>query len=176
MRKKRKSKLTPRQRAIRDCDNALSDYVRHRDTMLVGYVDGRPKRVGVCISCGKPTNYEQMDAGHFVGRGDYLLRWDIHNVNGQCRACNRFNAQKMWPLYERNLRAKFGDDEVDRLKREAGGYAGWTVEELHELRNSLIEATETANLEVTLRLHELRNPLIELLSNIKERRNENLEH
>lgn len=140
LRKKPKSK---RSTAIKKCDKAMSEYVRHRDTHFVGYdADGEPIRQGYCISCGKLTLYNDLDAGHFVGRRDYAVRWDLHNVNGQCRSCNRFRAQEVWPQYEKNLREKWGDEEVERIKADAGSYAGWTVDEIESMAAAFAASTE----------------------------------
>lgn len=86
------SKLTKKADAI------FSHYIRLRDASY----DGEHLRwVAPCISCGKEyvVRYcddgrwrwgRQEEAGHYVGRGHYGLRYDEFNVNDQCTRCNKW--------------------------------------------------------------------------------------
>lgn len=85
-------------------DKLFSKFIRKRDA----------ENGGSCISCGKWFPYEQMDAGHFISRNCYQLRYDERNVNAQCLRCNRF-ANGEQALYARGLDAKYGKGTADRL-------------------------------------------------------------
>jgi len=61
----------------------FSAFIRHRDC---------PGGWGVCVTCGKPKPYADLDAGHFVGRRYKATKFDERNVAIQCRSCNRFNS------------------------------------------------------------------------------------
>ena len=87
-----------------------------------------------CISCGQIKPFEQMDAGHFVGRTHKATRWDELNVNGECRACNRMSADHII-YYQRNLEAKIGRDKLDMLLargRQTKKWSAWELEQLNE--------------------------------------------
>lgn len=64
----------------RRLDVVFSEYIRRRDTRE-GYC--------LCITCRKPKQYGEVDAGHFCRRGLLATRYDERNVNAQCRHCNR---------------------------------------------------------------------------------------
>jgi hypothetical protein len=65
-----------------------------------------------CISCGKPVHWKEADAGHYVNRSHLPLRWSGHNVNAQCRRCNRFDEGNN-EGYRRGLIAKIGQEAFD---------------------------------------------------------------
>lgn len=59
--------------------------------------------------------FEKLDCGHFIpGRADSVL-FNERNSHGQCVPCNRFKQGK-WIEYEKVIRAKYGQGEVERLK------------------------------------------------------------
>lgn len=41
-----------------------------------------------CFICGESLPYSEMQAGHFIKRGNSLLRFDERNVKVNCRTCN----------------------------------------------------------------------------------------
>lgn len=86
-------------------DRVFSKWIRMRDCQ-----DG----VGNCISCGKLISYEQMDAGHFIGRQHLGTRWNEKNTHGQCRSCNRFNEGNKG-MYQTTLISKYGPSILDEL-------------------------------------------------------------
>ena len=63
-------------------DKPFHEYIRRLNVNSEGY--------GTCISCGKGIHFSESDAGHFISRGKLATRWDVRNVNLQCRKCNRF--------------------------------------------------------------------------------------
>jgi len=87
-------------------DKIFSEYIRLRDSYANGY--------GRCISCGKIVHWKEADAGHFVCRKHLSLRYDEHNVNLQCRACNRFDEGNKIG-YHRRLVEKYGEGVIDLL-------------------------------------------------------------
>ena len=62
-------------------DEVFSKYIRlsHADEF---------KRVK-CFTCPNVEYWTAMDAGHYIKRGNLLLRWDERNVKPQCQICNR---------------------------------------------------------------------------------------
>jgi hypothetical protein len=86
-------------------DKIFSTFIRMRDAK-----DG----ICICISCGKRHSWKLMDAGHFVNRRYMALRYSETNCNAQCRSCNRFDEGN--PVgYMEGLKAKYGEDIIDRL-------------------------------------------------------------
>jgi hypothetical protein len=55
-----------------------------------------------------------MDAGHFMSRRFLNTRWHPVNVWPQCRDCNQTHHGRV-DIYERKLRAMFGEEAVDEL-------------------------------------------------------------
>lgn len=80
-------------------------YIRKRD-------EGLP-----CISC---VNYRKLQAGHFYSAGKFpALKFDEDNIHGQCLQCNYYGSQETGAAYERNLRARIGDERVDSIIMKA---------------------------------------------------------
>lgn len=115
----RKNDLRIRKEAAK---RACHEFIRYRDK-------GRK-----CISCGKGWD-GLFDAGHFLESGNNPhIRYDESNINGQCRKCNRFKGGNS-AGYERSLRARIGDSEVDRLLASKGGTLKRTAEDYLEIEN-----------------------------------------
>lgn len=88
-------------------DRALSIYIRRRDCR-----DGQ----GRCISCGRPICFSTCDAGHYIPRTHTATRWNVRNVNAQCRACNRLRDGNA-AAYRLGLIARYGLSAVEELER-----------------------------------------------------------
>lgn len=86
----------------------FSKYIRQRDG-------------GVCISCGKQSNWKNMDAGHYIPKTTGLaLYFDERNVNCQCTYCNRWMHGNL-SKYAIVLRKKYGEnilEELDKKRKE----------------------------------------------------------
>jgi hypothetical protein len=55
-----------------------------------------------------------MDAGHFMSRRYFNTRWHPVNVWPQCKSCNQYKNGNL-EIFERKLRAMFGDEAIDEL-------------------------------------------------------------
>ena len=127
MREVKKKMRTPSLATLtRKLDEVFSLYVRMRDSKPYNHEYFK------CISCGQVKPFEQMDAGHFIGRTHKSTRWDEDNVNGECRACNRMSADHIL-YYQRNLEQKIGRDRVDLLLVKGKQTKKWSVWELEQL-------------------------------------------
>lgn len=89
-------------------DRAFSLYIRRRDCR-----DG----VGRCISCGRPITFATCDAGHYIPRTHTATRWNVYNVNAQCRECNRMKDGNI-AGYRDGLIARYGLPVVEKLEHE----------------------------------------------------------
>lgn len=83
-------------------DIIFSKYIRTRDN-------------GICITCGKQGNINEMQCGHFFSRNILSLRYNEKNCNCQCRKCNMFLGGNV-KEYEKSLKLIYGDGIIDELK------------------------------------------------------------
>lgn len=90
----------------------FSDYIRGRDFK---------KYNGQCISCGKITQYDQFQAGHFAPAGNcgFALLFDETNVNGECNTCNGFDKGHLIG-YKNRLLQRYGKKTVEALEKKYG--------------------------------------------------------
>lgn len=80
-----------------------------------------------CISCGEIT---PLVAGHFYPVGSYKnLRFDEHNVHGQCMKCNGFNHGDL-KNYKIGLINRIGQDNFDNLVERSRVEAHFTSQEI----------------------------------------------
>lgn len=125
-----KNDLRIRKAAAKEACHA---YIRERD------------RDKPCICCGKALG-NGFHAGHWLESGNNpFTRYDERNIHGQRIDCNYFRGGDSGD-YERNLRSRIGDAEVDALLALRGGTLKRTAEDylkietyykrkLQELRN-----------------------------------------
>lgn len=99
-----KTPKSDRSKKIAKLDTLFSKFIRQRDCTPTGS----------CISCGKPITFSTCDAGHFHNRRFMSLRYDEHNVNAQCRYCNRF-CEGSIQGYQKGLTKKIGENSVETL-------------------------------------------------------------
>ena len=99
-------------------------YIRKRDSQD-GYF--------TCISCGRQTPTDLMDAGHYVPvKRSSNLRFHEMNVHGECKRCNGFDEFHLIG-YRKNLIEKIGEDMVIWLEDNARTTKKWTRTELDEI-------------------------------------------
>lgn len=92
-----------------------------------------------CYCCGKYYPIGQIDAGHYISRRYYGLRWDPMNVKPQCRSENRF--QNGNPLvFRQRLVEEYGAKEVETMEQFAQVYGTvrppreWLIEQIRKYR------------------------------------------
>lgn len=74
-----------------------------------------------------------MNAGHYVSvKGGSFLRFHEWNVNGECQRCNGFDEFHLIG-YNKNLKAKIGDDAVAWLEDNRREIKKWTRVELEDI-------------------------------------------
>jgi hypothetical protein len=109
---------------IKKLDKVFSEYIRLRDSRIDGY--------GKCISCGRLIHWKDGDAGHYINRRNYSVRWNEKNVHLQCRFCNRFNEGNA-AGYTQGLIKKYGEGIIEELEVAKSFPAKYTDFELNEL-------------------------------------------
>lgn len=98
MKKKSKSQL------VKELDKIFSEYIRLRDR-------------NICITCGCIGEHKIMQAGHYVSRSCYALRWDERNVHCQCYSCNICKSGNLI-TYREKLVLIYGEKEVKKLEQQ----------------------------------------------------------
>lgn len=102
---RRRGKDVP-SRLTRKLDDVFSRFIRLRDADKDGLC--------VCCTCGQRKPWEEMHAGHFVGREAKNTRWEEKNVHAQCPDCNTYHEGRK-PEYTLFLQRKYGAEIVEQL-------------------------------------------------------------
>ena len=97
------------------------------------YVRLRDKDKG-CISCGKPLQPKNTDAGHMWSSGNHsYLRYNEFNINGQCsRPCNKDKAGDI-NNYRINFIKRYSQELLDSLDQEAKREKRYSIDDLKEV-------------------------------------------
>ena len=129
-------------------DDAYSKYVRLSNADECGYC--------TCISCGARRPWKELDAGHYVGRAVFALRWDDRNVWPQCKQCNKWGGPSKSGAgnpdgYRQGLEAKGIDHaELDAIGKDAKNNRNpwpdkeWMASEIKELTKIVTELVNGA--------------------------------
>lgn len=135
---------------VEQADTWFSKMVRLRDSEPMNL-----QYIGTCITCSKTGTVAFLDdttgklrftkgwnAGHFVTRGNKVVRFNDENVNLQCAfRCNKMKSGET-VKYRKALREKYGDkvpDELEKLAEETSYYK-FTREELEQVIEDSKEA------------------------------------
>lgn len=96
---------------IKDADAIVSLFVRLSAANENGFVE--------CFTCHQIIPYKEAQAGHYIGRANMLLRYDVgRNIRVQCGVCNMVKKGNL-ALYAQNLE-KQNPGLPDILQEEAG--------------------------------------------------------
>ena len=109
---------------IKKLDTIFSQYIRLRDADSKG--------VCVCISCGNPQFWKELDCGHYVNRQHLNLRFSEVNCNAQCRKCNRFDEGNA-SGYTLGLIRKYGEEIINDLNLARNQIVKFSDPELESL-------------------------------------------
>ena len=77
-----KAKKPTRSKLIKKLDTVFSQWIR------LSNADNNKNCI--CVTCNKVFFWKKIQAGHFLSRRFYSIRWDVRNVNPQCVGCNVF--------------------------------------------------------------------------------------
>ena len=109
---------------IKVLDKVYSEYIRLRTSDSNGYCR--------CITCGRVYHWKSLDCGHFIGRGNYSVRFNELNTAPQCVECNSYNGGER-VKFEKTLINIHGIEAVEELKRIAKQEERPTNEELRKM-------------------------------------------
>jgi hypothetical protein len=123
-----------------------------------------------CHSCGKHYEESELQCGHYIGRTNYALRYDLRNALPVCGQCNYFDLSHTKKL-EKQLIEKFGTDLLDELqiKKIESQYTervdkSETIELFKVLYNSLTDDKELNFEKLSIFIEQLKTPLKDIAS------------
>jgi len=116
----RTAKKPTRSKLVKKLDVVFSQYIRLSNADKNGYC--------TCVTCSKKFHWKEIQAGHFMSRKHYSIRWDERNVKPQCVACNVYRAgeQYKYSLY-------LGNNLSQKLLKESRELRKFTNIELEEM-------------------------------------------
>jgi len=82
------SKKPTRSKLVTKLDIIFSQYTRRSNADDSGFC--------TCVTCGEKHHWKKIQAGHFMSRKHYSIRWDERNVKPQCVSCNVFRAGEQY--------------------------------------------------------------------------------
>jgi hypothetical protein len=82
------AKKPTRSKLVKKLDTVFSQYIRRSNADNNGYC--------TCVTCNKTFHWKKIQAGHFISRKHYSIRWDERNVKPQCVACNVYRAGEQY--------------------------------------------------------------------------------
>ena len=105
------AKKPTRSKLVKKLDTVFSQYIRLSNADNNGYC--------TCVTCNKTFFWKEIQAGHFMSRKHYSIRWDERNVKPQCVACNVYRAgeQYKYSLYLGNNLSKTLLEESRELRK-----------------------------------------------------------
>ena len=82
------AKKPTRSKLVKKLDTVFSQYIRRSNADNNGYC--------TCVTCNKTFHWKEIQAGHFMSRKYYSIRWSEENVKPQCVACNVYRAGEQY--------------------------------------------------------------------------------
>ena len=116
------AKKPTRSKLVKKLDVVFSQWVRLSNADSRGFC--------TCVTCGKQGHWKTggIQAGHFLSRRFYSIRWNLDNVKPQCIKCNMYNQgeQYKYSLY-------LGSNLSDELYQKSREITKFTNVELQEM-------------------------------------------
>jgi hypothetical protein len=110
-------KKPTRSQLVKKLDTLFSQYIRKKNADKNGNC--------TCCTCGNVMPWKEIQAGHFMSRKHYSIRWDERNVHPQCVACNvfRYGEQYKYSIF-------LGKELADLLYLQSKEVKKYTNDEL----------------------------------------------
>lgn len=109
---------------VKELDDVISLYLRRSNADENGLVQ--------CYTCPERLPVGQMQAGHYIPRGNMLLRFDIErNLRCQCKGCNEYGRGRL-AIYGQRLEKEM-PGITDVLQEESGLSYKYSRDELRNL-------------------------------------------
>ena len=120
------AKKPTRSKLVKKLDTVFSQYIRRSNADNNGYC--------TCITCNKTFHWKEIQAGHFMSRKFYSVRWSEENVKPQCVFCN---------IYRYGLAYEFslflGSELANALYLQSKKIVKFTNYELEDMINDYSE-------------------------------------
>jgi hypothetical protein len=123
MKKNVKKKKKTVKKLKETCWIHCSIYNRRKDADWRGYV--------VCCTCGDVRQWDEVDAGHFLGGRTNGILFDDRGIHAQCKRCNGFRGGEQ-AKYEKFMLKRYGQKVVDELYKLRDGNKTFSEKELEE--------------------------------------------
>lgn len=120
--------------AKKRCWQYFSTYIRTKECIET---TGSPFS-GICVTCGRESDYRELQAGHFLSSRCNSILFEESGVHIQDKACNLFKHGNIENYYPYMLK-RYGQKEIDRLKKLKATTRKYTIEELDSLTEELKE-------------------------------------
>lgn len=111
---------------VKKLDRVFSQWLRHTHADEDGLVE--------CWTCRVKKPINEMQAGHFMSRSHYSVRWTVGNVMPQCPKCNLFQGGRQYEFGKR-LDAEFGEGMAEGLHKRSklpGNHSALGLKEIRE--------------------------------------------
>jgi len=105
-----KGKKSEKTLAMNRADKHFSLYIR-----LTHSFEMNGERFCKCYTCGSIKAVNNIDCGHYHGRGNKLTRYHEDNSRPQCKKCNRFQSGKHTE-FGNNLLAEIGAERFEEIR------------------------------------------------------------
>ena len=122
-----------RKKLIEKLDSIFSKYIRLRDADKEGYCR--------CVTCGQKYHWKKIQAGHFISRKHYSVRWNEENVHAQCVACNVFRSGEQYK-YSLFLGNEISLDLLNK-SRKMVKFADYELEDMIKLYKEKIDSLDS---------------------------------
>ncbi len=120
------AKKPTRSKLVKKLDTVFSQYIRLSNADNNGYC--------TCVTCNKTFHWKAIQAGHFMSRKHYSIRWDERNVKPQCVSCNVY---RYGLAYEFSL--FLGSELANELYLQSKELVKFTNYELEDMINDYSE-------------------------------------
>lgn len=116
------AKKLSRSKLVKKLDTVFSQYIRLSNADKNGNCK--------CVTCDKTFFWKEIQAGHFMSRKHYSIRWDERNVKPQCLACNVYRYGEQYKFSQ-----KLGFQQSELLYNLSKSIVKFTNVELQEFIN-----------------------------------------
>ena len=128
----KKFKIPVRSKLVKKLDIVFSKYVRLSNADKNGNC--------TCVTCNNTFYWKEIQAGHFMSRKHYSIRWDERNVKPQCLGCNvyRYGEQYKYSVYLGNKLS----EELHMLSHKTIKYSSNELLDMINYYNNIVKELE----------------------------------
>jgi len=124
-----------RENTKRKKGKSVSQLKKLADKVFSIYIRLKASKGGVyakCYTCGARKKVSELQAGHFISRGNNAVRYDEMNARPQCVACNIFKHGNI-AIFAANLLEEYGEEKFKELMERGKQTHQFTISELKNI-------------------------------------------